>query len=84
MSPEEFKAARIKLGLSMKQAGELLGVNFSTIKRWEAGEGSQRVAVNPTAARAMRWMLDGFRPPEWPARPAAGKSGPPPKDEGAD
>lgn len=81
MTPEEFKAARYELGLSISQAAHVLGVNTSTLKKWEMpSSASTGAKVNPTAVRAMRWMLDGFRPPEWPEAPAAGRSGPRPKE----
>ncbi|HMT45478.1 MAG TPA: helix-turn-helix domain-containing protein [Novosphingobium sp.] len=83
MTPDEFKAARNQLGLSLAQAADILGVNLSTLKKWEMPEtASTRNKVNPTAAKAMRWMLAGFRPPEWPDRPAAGISGRRPKEGG--
>lgn len=83
MTPEEFKAARNALGLSISQAAHILDVNTSTLKKWEMPSAASTSAkVNPTAVRAMRWMLAGFRPPEWPDAPAAGKSGPRPKAGG--
>lgn len=82
MSPEEFKAARLKLGLSMRQTAHIFDVDISTMKRWETQTAAVKTKVNPTAARAMRWMLDGFRPPEWPDIPAAGKGGRRPKEGG--
>lgn len=35
----QFKEARRKLGLSVRAAGELCGVNERTIRRWETGAG---------------------------------------------
>lgn len=65
MTPEEFKEARRLLGLSASQLGDILATDARTIRRWES-EGDPR-PVNPIAARVVRWMLDGYRPPEWPA-----------------
>ncbi len=67
MTPREFKEARIALGLSQAQLGAILDTNPTTIRKWEA-EPDRRTsrAPNPVAARVMRWLLDGFRPPEWP------------------
>lgn len=73
MSPAEFKSARNELGLSIRQAAHVFDVDISTLKRWEQADSASR--VNPTAARMMSWMLNGFRPPEWPEAPAAGKGG---------
>jgi DNA-binding transcriptional regulator YiaG len=67
MSPEEFKSARRRLGLTQAQLGHILDTAPPTIRRWEMPpENSTARSVNPVAARAMRWMLAGFRPPEWP------------------
>ena len=68
MSPEEFRAARRKLGLTQAQLGAILDTAPQTIRKWEMDESrSTARCVNPVAARAMRWMLEGFRPPQWPA-----------------
>lgn len=78
MSPEEFKAGRLQLGLSIKQLSVILGSTPQSITKWEAPPSASTAAkVNPIAAQAIRWMLAGFRPPEWPAEPAAGKPGNP-------
>lgn len=67
MTAEEFKAARIKLGLSVAQLAEILDTNASTISRWESPESAvTKTPLNPTAARVMQWMIAGFRPPQWP------------------
>lgn len=86
MTPEDFKKARNDLGLSIRQAADIFGVDVSTLKRWESLDGTTASArIHPTAARAMQWLLDGYRPPEWPSRMQAGRPGPIPKNEkGAD
>lgn len=67
MTPVEFKSARRKLGLSSSQLGHILNTAPQTIRKWEMGEDcSTARSVNPIAARVMQWMLDGYRPPEWP------------------
>ena len=67
MSPTEFKEARYELGLSQSQLGKILDTNPTTIRKWEAEpERSTARAPNPVACQVMRWMLSGFRPPEWP------------------
>ncbi|MFO1071112.1 MAG: helix-turn-helix domain-containing protein [Geminicoccaceae bacterium] len=71
MTPEEFKRARQALGLTQSELGAVLDTAPQTIRKWEmAGDRSTARSVNPVAAQAMRWFLDGFRPPEWPHRPA--------------
>jgi len=68
MTSNEFKEARIALGLSQTQLGKILDTSPTTIRKWEAEpDRSTSRAPNPVAAQAMRWFLGGFRPPEWPA-----------------
>ncbi|WP_340109496.1 helix-turn-helix domain-containing protein [Pikeienuella sp. HZG-20] len=67
MTSAEFKAARNELGLTQAQLAEILDTAPPTIRKWEAPTGrSTARGPNPVACRAMRWMLAGFRPPEWP------------------
>ena len=67
MTQKEFKAGRKSLGLTQAQLGYVLDTSPQTIRRWEMPpDCSAARGVNPVAARAMRWMLDGFRPPEFP------------------
>lgn len=67
MTPIEFKSARRKLGLTQAQLGLILNTLPQTIRKWEMGECCKTArSVNPIAARVMQWMLDGYRPPEWP------------------
>lgn len=70
MTPEEFKAARHKLGLTTAQLGRILDTAPQTIRKWEMPDtASTRRSVNPVAAQVMRWMLADGRPPEWPNKP---------------
>lgn len=67
MTNEEFKAARHRLGLTLGELGRILNTTTTTIVKWEAPEtASTSRRPNPVACQAMAWMLDGFRPPEWP------------------
>jgi ribosome-binding protein aMBF1 (putative translation factor) len=67
MSPHQFKEARRKLGLTQGQLSLILDTAPQTIRKWEMGEEcSTARGVNPIAARVMQWMLDGYRPPEFP------------------
>lgn len=38
MSPEQLKALRNKLGLTQQALADRIGVNLSTVWRWEHGE----------------------------------------------
>jgi DNA-binding XRE family transcriptional regulator len=64
MSPSEFKAARRKLGLSASQLGSILNTDPRTIRKWEDESGTR--PPNPIACRVVEWMLNGYRPPEFP------------------
>jgi DNA-binding XRE family transcriptional regulator len=67
MTPAEFKAARRELGLTQSQLGDILDTAPQTIRKGEMDpERSTARSVNLVAARAMGWMLAGFRPPERP------------------
>lgn len=63
MTPAEFRAARLKLGLSKKQLSRELNVNFETIQKWELDGG---YGPHPTAVIAMIWFFEGFRPKGFP------------------
>lgn len=68
MTPAEFKEARRTLGLSQSELGAILDTNPVTIRKWEMDdERASSRSPNPVACQVMRWMLDGFRPPEFPA-----------------
>lgn len=80
MTKQQFRAGRLRLGLSVKQMAEILDTNASTIARWEAPESASTMTpLNPTAARVMQWLLDGFRPPQWPNQMRAQRRGPIPR-----
>jgi transcriptional regulator with XRE-family HTH domain len=65
MNGEEFREARKALGLTIGDTAAILGVSPDTIRRrWQL----DKPGPNPIACNVMRWMTDGFRPPEWPAR----------------
>lgn len=82
MTGEEFKAARIKLGLSVQQLADILGKDTSTVSRWEAPpSASTKTTIDPTAIRVLEWMLDGFRPPQWPTHLRGQRRGPRPASQ---
>ena len=67
MTPDEFKHTRQSLGLSAAALARILDRDISTVQKWEAPPGSKSArSADPTAVQVMRWMLAGFRPPEWP------------------
>lgn len=65
MTPVEFKQARQNLDLSASQLGRILNTDQRTVRKWECDDGTR--PPNPIACRVIEWMLDGWRPPEWPA-----------------
>ena len=70
MTPQEFKEARQTLGLSQTELGRILDTNDVTVRRWEMPPGGKNArSPNPVACQVMRWMLAGFRPPEWGGHP---------------
>lgn len=66
MTGSEFKAARETLGLTYGEMGAILGdIRPDTIRRkWE----NDSPPPSPMAVQIVGWMLDGYRPPEWPER----------------
>lgn len=69
MKFHEFKAARKSLGLTLAELGAILDTDSRTIRKWEADENASTGRTpNPIACQVMKWMLQGYRPPEWPDR----------------
>ncbi|MDE2103789.1 MAG: helix-turn-helix domain-containing protein [Patescibacteria group bacterium] len=63
MTPAQFKKARHKLGLSASELADILGVDARTIRRWEAEPALETARPpHPTAAKVMKWLLNGFDP----------------------
>lgn len=56
---EELKAMRLAAGISVGEAAARLGVDYTTIWRWESG----RTAIKPRDEIAMREAYAGPRPP---------------------
>ena len=72
MTPAEFKAARLRLGLSARALAEIYDVHLRTITRWESGACRlkstdimlmQRL-LKSTDIMLMQRLIDGWRPPE--------------------
>ncbi|QUS39591.1 hypothetical protein RPMA_12645 [Tardiphaga alba] len=53
MTPDEYREAIEKLGLSQVAAGRLLGVDERTSRRWAIGERD----VPPPAQRFLRYLI---------------------------
>ena len=69
MQPGEFRQIMRDLGLKQRELAKILDVRDTTIRKWLASESASTArGVNPVAAQVMRWMRDGFRPPEFPRR----------------
>jgi DNA-binding XRE family transcriptional regulator len=68
----DFKKARRDLNLSVTELAKILNSNSRTVRLWEQEaentyDRSPR-PPNPIACRVLQWMLDGYRPPEWPEK----------------
>ena len=76
MDHKKFRAAREALGLTQIELAEILDVTPRAISHWEADP--DRVATwrkpDRTAVKVMKWMLGGFRPPEFPHKKKIKKS----------
>ena len=68
MTHKQFRAARKRLGLTVKQMSAMLSVSMTQIHRIERipGRDSHR-AVTGTMERLINAYLDGYRPQDWPA-----------------
>lgn len=68
MTPAEFKQARQSLGLSAARLGKILNTDPRTVRKWEAETGNSSRPPNPIACRVLEWLIDGYRPPQWPKK----------------
>lgn len=69
MTPEDFRQAQHKLGLSDMQLAAMLGCDPVHVRRMKVRDselGSHR-PVRPHHARLLQAYLDGYRPSDWPA-----------------
>jgi transcriptional regulator with XRE-family HTH domain len=60
MTPAEFKAARLSLGLSVPEMAQAVGITPQAVRRLE-GPGAHR-AVTRTMQLLVHALLDGWRP----------------------
>lgn len=56
MSPEQIKALRLRLGLSVERFAELIGSTRATVHNWEQG----RVTPPGPAVRLLELLRDGL------------------------
>jgi DNA-binding transcriptional regulator YiaG len=59
MTPQEFKQARHKLGLSLSGLAKILDTDPRTIRKWEATTGTNCRNPNPIACQVLRWLASG-------------------------
>jgi hypothetical protein len=63
----DFRAARLSLGLSLKQMGDMLDTDRRAVSRFEASpETSTHREPAVRVRRLMQAYLDGYRPSDWP------------------
>jgi DNA-binding transcriptional regulator YiaG len=62
MTPEQVRAARSSLGLTLAQLAAVMGVRLMTVSDWERGVRQ----INPMGARLLAAYVDGYRPADWP------------------
>lgn len=53
MKPEQVKMARVALGLGVRELGELAGVSFTTISRFETGKSGLQLSTAEAIRRAL-------------------------------
>lgn len=69
MTPEQARAARIKLKLNLAQMGYMLGFEGKSVKASMHNLESGQRRVRPAQARLIRAYLSGYRPRDWGAYP---------------
>lgn len=61
----EIKRLRERLGLSQRDLATNLGVDVSTVTKWETGNAAPRVALLPPLAKVLQCSIDDlFHAPE--------------------
>lgn len=71
-SKEDFRAARLTLGLSTLTTAKILNVTERNVQYWE-DSGRRDRQPNKTACRVMEWLIEGFRPPQFRQRTKFGR-----------
>lgn len=71
MTKDEFRAARVSLGLTRPEAARVLNVTVDTLRIWEgAKQRESGLGPHPTAIAFLNAILadEDFTPPNWPER----------------
>lgn len=69
MTPDEFKEARERLGLSLSEMADMLGLSVEQVRRMEFSEtANQRRPVMEQTRRLLEAYLSGYRPTDWPVK----------------
>lgn len=67
MTAEDLKRARRKLGLSVNQLADVLGVTSLHVRRMETDPSrSSSREIQPATANLIKAYLEGYRPKNWP------------------
>lgn len=68
LTQDEFRAMRETLGLTRRQLASIMGVSVHTLITWESNPETNTGAraPSPVACKLMFYMVQGFRPPDWP------------------
>ncbi|KFI33166.1 DNA-binding protein [Haematobacter missouriensis] len=53
MRPEQLKMARVALGLGVRELGEVAGVSFTTISRFETGKSGLQLSTADALRKAL-------------------------------
>ena len=57
MTPKDFRAWRLRLGLTQGEAARLLGISLDTVKSWEYGR--RRISVPRMLSLACAYLEHG-------------------------
>lgn len=66
MTPEQLKAARLKLGLSLDEMADMLGYTGEHARSQAHHLETGRRTIREPQRRLMEAYLAGYRPPDWP------------------
>lgn len=66
MTPEQFRKARHKLGLTLEQMGTMLGYEPDSAKSHVHHMEAGKRGVHGYHERLVRAYLEGYRPKDWP------------------
>lgn len=76
MTPDEIKAARKSLGLSVAELAALMDIDAHGVRRVEMRENAATARKPPARfVRLLRAYLAGYRPPDWPEGRTAENAG---------